>query len=381
MGLQSINPHLSDKDRYYDEDFKDMFIPTSKLTELFGNTNYLSKLREACSKLFDATVELNYADGGFKLMHMFEELEYKPRDGLYLQFSRKMRPYILDLFESRGYTRINISYLFGLSSTYAVRLLELLLQYQNIKQFKQAQEIKRKFTMEELRFVLNVPKGAYEERINNFRARVLDIAIKEINACTPYIVRYETVKKGRQVVAFEFTMDTFNVPIEDIIGYRSNSSNGAIELLKSLGFADRDAQAIFDQCENVSDCFSRINRAQGLIGRQKKTIKNKLGFLRKAIEEGWQVGRDSAEKRKTPARSLRLHDNYETAETPVSQKNINIGRKKIPYGIAKTIIDHLHDSGDTGKMAMDYLKDFDVSMDKFIAACEKNGLKPPPPEN
>ena len=380
LGLQGINPHLSDKDRYYDEDFKDMFIPTNKLTKLFGNTNYLFKLREACIKLFDATVELNYADGGFKLMHMFEELEYRPRDGLYLQFSRKMRPYILDLFESRGYTRINISYLFGLSSTYAVRLFELLLQYQNIETFKQTQEIRRKFTIEELRFVLNVPNGAYADRVNNFRSRVLDVAVKEINANTPYIVRYVTVKEGRKVIAFEFTMDTFKVPIEELNGYKPNSSNDAIEVLKSMGFAERDAQAIFKQCEDVNDCFSRINRARGLLDRQKKPVRNRLGFLRKAIEKGWQVGRAPVEKQKTPTRSIRLHDNYETEETPV-QKDISIGRKKIPYTIAKSIIDHLQDSGDTGKMALDYLKEFNVSMDKFIAACEKNGLKLPPPKS
>lgn len=376
LGLQGINPHLSDKDRYYDDDFRDMFIPTSKLTELFGNTNYLLKLRDACIKLFDATVELNYADGGFKIMHMFEELEYRPRDGLYLQFSRKMRPYILDLFESRGYTRINISYLFGLSSTYAVRLLELLLQYQNIKPFKEAQEIKRKFTIEELRFVLNVPKGAYEERVNNFRARVLDIAIKEINTSTPYSVRYVTVKEGRKVVAFEFTMDTFNAPIENINGYKPNSGNDAIEALKSMGFSYRDAQAIFNQCEDVNDCFSRINRAKGLLDRQKKPIKNELGFLRKAIEEGWQIGRGFVEKRTISMRSLRLHDKYKTEETRVLSKDISIGRKKISRKIAESILKHLQQDAtdETRQLAMSYLKEYNVTKEKFIEICEKNGL-------
>ena len=381
LGLQGINPHLSDKDRYYDEDFRDMFIPTSKLTEMFGNTNYLLKLREACVKLFNATVELNYDDGGFKLMHMFEELEYKPRAGLYLQFSRKMRPYILDLFESRGYTRINISYLFRLSSTYAVRLFELLLQYQNIKPFKDLREIKRKFTIDELRFALNVPEGAYADRVNNFRSRVLDIAVKEINASTPYVIRYTTVKKGRNVVAFEFTMDTSNVPIEDISGYRTNSSNDAIEALKSMGFADKDAQAIFNQCEDINDCFSRLNRAKGLLDRQKKPVRNRLGFLRKAIEEGWQVGRSLVDRQKEPELSLRLSNNHETEEVPVAPKSISIGRKKIPYSIAKSIIDHLRDGGDMGKMVMDYLREFNVNMEKFMAACAKNGLTLPPPKS
>ena len=254
--------------------------------------------------------------------------------------------------------------------------MELLLQYQNIKPFKQAQEIKRKFTMEELRFVLNVPKGAYEDRINNFRSRVLDIAVKEINKTTPYNVRYETVKEGRQVIAFEFTMDTFNVPVEEIDGYKPNSNNDAIKLLKSLGFADRDAQAIFKRCEDVADCFSRVNRAQGLLDRQKKPIKNKLGFLRKAIEEDWRIGRSSVTTKKTPAKSLRVHDNYETEEVKTVPDKISIGRKKIPYSLAETILKHLQ-LDDTKNLALEYIKDYDVSVEKFIEICAKSGLNYP----
>ena len=291
LGLRGINPHFSERDKYFDAEFNRLFVPTNKLTELFGgNTKYLSELKKACSKLFDAIVELNYEDGGFKLMHMFDELEYKPREGLYLQFSRKMRPYILDLFQSRGYTRINVEYLFTLSSPYAVRLLELLLQYQNIREFKEMMEIKRKMTVAEIRFALNVPENAYVDRLDNFKKYVLDDPIKEINKRTPYIVRYKTVKEGRTVVAFEFTMDTYNVPKDGQEVLTSQFSNDAIKTLCSLGFTERIARAIFAKCSDAADCFSRINRAQALLTRNKRPIKNKLGFLRKAIEENWQVG-------------------------------------------------------------------------------------------
>ena len=289
LGLRGLNPHFSAKDKFYDKDFPVIFIPTGKLTELFGNTKYLAELKPTCRKLFNATIELNYSDGGFSLQHLFDKLDYEPGEGLSLQFNHCLHPYLLDLFQTTGYTRINVDYLFKLSSPYSVRLLELLLQYQNIDQFKSLMEIKRKMTVEEIKFSLNVPEGAYSKRIGNFRKYVLDNPIKEINAKTPYVVRYTTVKKGRNVVAFEFTMDTSNAP-KDKEEYKRSAD--AIRALRAMGFSEKVAIAIFAKCLDEADCFSRINRAQAILDRSKRPIANELGFLRKAIEENWQVRRE-----------------------------------------------------------------------------------------
>ena len=400
LGLRGINPHFSERDKYYDEDFNKLFVPTSKLVELFGeNTWYLSELKKVCEKLFDAIVELNYADGGFKLMHMFDVLEYKPKEGLYLQFSRLMRPYILDLFQSRGYTRINVEYLFRLSSPYAVRLLELLLQYQNIKQFKELMEIKRKLTIEEIRFALNVPEGAYNDRMDNFRKFVLDDPIKEINKRTPYILRYETIKEGRKVIAFEFTMDTFNVPKDDdVSSYELNGSNDAIRALCSLGFAERDARAIFAKCQDTADCFSRINRAEAILARNKKTVENRLGFLREAIEKDWQVesvtNTESKRSRKaTKAKEVTkdIDSSDDSMESigqilksafpklvkneppPQRPKPIRIGRKVMPYSLAENFMKYIR-KGEFLDSIKGYLQDYNTTIEKFTELCEKHGL-------
>ena len=402
LGLRGLNPHFSERDKYYDAEFNRLFIPTSKVTELFGgNTKYLKELKKACTKLFDAIVELNYADGGFKLMHMFDELEYKPKEGLYLQFSRKMRPYILDLFQTRGYTRINVEYLFKLSSPYAVRLLELLLQYQNIKQFKELMEIKRKLTIEELRFALNVPEDTYSDRMDNFKKFVLDDPIKEINTRTPYIVRYETVKTGRKVVAFEFIMDTYNVPKDEEDSYKVKGSNDAIRTLCSMGFAERDAQAIFAKCKDTADCFSRINRAQAVLTRSKKPVENKLGFLREAIEKNWQVGRkpntefkrgrkgtsvrdsvrniDSLDDSMMPIGQIlkvafpKLVSKTETDESQEKPKLIKAGKKNIPYSLAETFIKYIRKEEFLDSIK-ESLQEYNITIERFMKLCEKHGL-------
>ena len=396
LGLRGLNPHFSEQDKYYDEEFPALFIPTSKLTEIFGNTKYLAELKPACKKLFNTTIELNSANGGFTLYHLFDELEYKQREGLYLKFSRCMRPYILDLFQSKGYTRINVEYLFKLSSPYAVRLLELLLQYQNIKLFKELMEIKRKMTIEEIRFALNVPEGSYSGRVDHFRKFVLDAPIKEINNRTPYIVRYTVVKEGRKVVAFEFTMDTYDVPKAEENLRQSRRSNEAIEALRSLGFAERDARAIFAKCLDTADCFSRINRAEAVLSRNKKPVKNRLGFLRAAIENNWQVGRkkkkediraiDSLDDSMMPIgevfKSIISESGKEKPsekfkpvkeEPPERPRYIKVGRKEMPYGLAESFIKHIR-KGDLLDSVKRGLEDYRVSIENFTKICEKNGL-------
>ena len=402
LGLCGLNPHFSAKDKYYDEDFTRLFIPTSKLVELFGgNTKYLVELKKACAKLFDAIIELNCEHGGFKLIRIFEELNYMPREGLYLQFSQKMRPYILDLFQAHGYTQINVEYLFKLSSSYALRLLELLLQYQNIKEYKKKLQIKRTLTVEELRFALNVPKNAYADRMNNFRKYVLDEPIKEINSRTPYIVRYDVKKKGRNVLAFEFVMDTYNVQIEEVD--KPRFSNDAIELLCSIGFTERVARTIYAKCANTEDCFSRINRAQAILSRNKRPIRNRLGFLRKAIEENWQVGPEKAQWAETSPDSDQAVKPAEDSMTPIGQildktlsvlkaqrpksatgapaakesesrpRPIKIGQKQMPYSLAKNLINCIR-KNELMHLVKEHLADFDTTIEKFTAICEKNGL-------
>ena len=369
LGLRALNPHFSEKDRYFDLDFKETFIPTSLLTELFGgNTWYLHDLEKICDKMFHTTIKIRPEDRGFELYYLFRKLKYVPSEGLYIWFEELLRPYILDLVKSNGYTQINVDHLFKLSSPYAVRLLELLLQYQNIKQFKEMMEIKRTLTIEELRFSLNVPEGTYSDRINNFRSRVLDVAIKEINERTPYIVHYETIKEGRNVVAFEFTMDTYKVPKEDNRSYRRND---AIHLLTSLGFDEKSSREIFKKCLDVQDCFSRVNRAQSLLDRQKTPVKNKLGFLRKAIEEEWQINGQPAQRRNAISESKLTSSEEERLR--LKSKSLRIGGKTIPYSIASVYMSAIR-KGEYLELVKNGLRDYHVSVERFTKLCEKHGI-------
>ena len=58
-------------------------------------------------------------------------------------------------------------------------------------------------TVEDLRNRLGVVKGEYE-RMSNFKSRVLDYSIEQINEHTDIKASYEQYKQGRKVIGFTF---------------------------------------------------------------------------------------------------------------------------------------------------------------------------------
>lgn len=369
LGLRGINPHFSLKDKQYDEKFPELFIPIERLTELLGgNTWYLHDLKIVCEKFFNVIIELDREDGGFKLMHLFRQLEYVPNEGLYLQFDELMRPYLLDLFKSKGYTKINVEQIFYLTSPYALRLIELMLQYQNIPEFKMRQEIVREIDIDKLKFALNVPADAYDGRLDNFRKKVLDDPIAEINEKTIYQMSYKVVKQGRKVTGFEFHMDMRAVPVED---ERQKYSNKAIDQLLKLGFNLTAAQEILAACHTEDDCLNRIVTAQKILQKQKRRDKfpvdNEIGFLRTAIIENWRP--DSKRRTRSPISKpqpilspRKIFEENRQSKAPFVPPPPK--KQEIPIGIQEMIIEMMGESKNS-KYVEQMLKSVGWTLEEF----------------
>jgi plasmid replication initiation protein len=202
LGLSDVTPHITDN-HVHDVEFHDTWISYTELVNLFGSNNggNVANLKRQILKAYQGFIEISKEDGGFKLRHIYEEMEYFPQKGLLIRFHDKLKPYILDLV-GKAYTVYKLNLLFLLSSEYSQRLMELLLEKQGY--LKSQDKVFRILTIEEVRDKLNIPDGKYEGRINNFRSRVLDIPIKEINEKTDYFVWYEVQKTGRKVTGFKF---------------------------------------------------------------------------------------------------------------------------------------------------------------------------------
>ena len=244
LGLQGIKPNISTDGNIHDVEFHDIWVSPSQLESLFSNnTGGVANLKRHIQKAFQGFIEISEENGGFSLYHIYQRMKYFPQNGLLIKFDDEMKPYILDIL-NQSYTRYALKHVFPLSSEYGWRIMELLLEYQGyLKRGKSY--IYRKFTLSEIRFLLNVPEGKYEDRMNNFRKYVLDNPIEEINEKTVYHVWYDVCKTGRKVSGFTFYMerkhddDGAAVPPEEVAALDDVPTTDKREMLARLMNPDR----------------------------------------------------------------------------------------------------------------------------------------------
>lgn len=217
LAIADLNPRLRNS-QYYNEQFPTFHLSTDAVVKIFqgeeGNDHRIyEKLLLSARNMAKSNIEIGNAKA-FKIFPVFDTIEFSVKDGLTIIFHRNMKPFLLD-FDKGNYTRCYLQLAFELSSKNSLILLELMLQYRGMEKHN---VIERKLTSEELKFALDIDENAYKGRMNNFRIKVIDPAIKEINEKTNYYIKPEyKIERGRwrKIKAFVFTMILPDADAED----------------------------------------------------------------------------------------------------------------------------------------------------------------------
>lgn len=112
---------------------------------------------------------------------------------LELTFAPDVVPLITRL--EQQFTSYQIKQVGQLTSKYAIRLYELLIMWRSVG--------KCLFSIDDFRFKLGIADNEYQS-MSNFKSRVLEPAIKQINEFTDIKAEYLQHKSGRTITGFEF---------------------------------------------------------------------------------------------------------------------------------------------------------------------------------
>ena len=320
LTLLKMTPNLLDVGNS-DKPFEINIIPTSTMIKIFqGNKKYYETLREAASALYNLSVDLSDEIPGvkskatgvknFHKKRIFDEMKFGPDyGGLYFRFAEAVRPYLYDLY-GKQYTKIAGRLVFALNSIYGIRLLELLLQYQNIKEFQKSGEIRRVFELEEFKRLFGLEKNKSYHKIGNIKNRVIKYAINDINKNTKYRIEYEDIKEGRTIKKFAFRMKfsgsqnseilDVNPTVESVLKesiekkyiYIHDEGSSLVERLMSYGIGPRVSRKLVD---NFDDAVIKANVEYSL---KQANVKNMAGYIRKAIENNYASSKQISQKSK-----------------------------------------------------------------------------------
>lgn len=131
-----------------------------------------------------------------------------------LVFATDVIPLITRLEER--YTEYELKQVSGLQSEYSIRLYELMIQWRSVGKTNV-------IPLEELRSKLGINSKQYK-KMCNFKARVLDLAIEQINQHTDITAKYKQHKEGTKISGFQFILNQKNKRKEGIEEAKINKS-------------------------------------------------------------------------------------------------------------------------------------------------------------
>lgn len=164
-------------------------------SDLRGSHNSNDRVGASIERLMASIVKVQVMRDGEPAIERVQLLggnvETARRDGLLeYEIPQRLRRIIKD---STVFARLQREVMFALSSKYALTLYEMVQKRGNLRW-----RSNEKFSLEDLRGVLGVPKGKLTSW-SNLKLRAIDPAVEEVSALSDYIVEVSPVKTGRRV--------------------------------------------------------------------------------------------------------------------------------------------------------------------------------------
>ena len=214
---------------YEDDEFRTYSCSISELADFLRVTksNLYHDIRWMCDVLERSCVFVSTDDPQkpWNRLQWIDNANYDGKGTLTLQLSKDVEPYLLGL--RKCYTQYRLRNIVDFSSFYAIRLYEMLIHQINLMDYNRSETVS--YTVRELRELLFCEDKLL--RFADFRRKVLNVAIREINEKSDIYITMSLLKKGKeyQKVIFDIRVnkdpENRNSPIHSIVSKQKTMLN------------------------------------------------------------------------------------------------------------------------------------------------------------
>ena len=224
----------------YDQEFNQYEFRISDFCRYCGidpqqGKNYRN-IKETVKALADKSLWIKLENGKWTLLRWIEKPYLDEKRGtISVRMDVDMKPYLLNL--KKNFTTYELIFTLRFRSKYSQRLYEYIqsIHYHELEEYRQV------ITLEDLRRILGAENyTSYQD----FKNRVLNKAIEEINQFSDKNVSYTPVKKGRTVIAVSMTITSkdcietlkLRAETEKELGWETQDNNTLLEKMESVGW-------------------------------------------------------------------------------------------------------------------------------------------------
>ncbi len=191
-----------------DEELKPYIITIKDLSELLGvpASNIYRDVDEITDDIIKNPVYIREEKNGktidFIKIPWVTRCEYKSDVGIALKLNEELKPFLINLKEH--YTQYTLQEVLAMKSVYGIRIFEML-QSKIMSRVLPKNGIVVLMSVQEIRECCDCDDKY--PAFGNFRDKVIDKAVKEINRVTMFKVVYSYIKKARSVVEIKFDIN------------------------------------------------------------------------------------------------------------------------------------------------------------------------------
>lgn len=265
---------------------KTVLISVSELCEAAGIENTYRELKKAVLKLRNRTMTIvDLDERTHTYVGWLDHIKYHEKQGVVeIQFHRFLEQFLVGL--KNNFTIVPLSQTLGLSSTYAIRMFELLKQYESIGE--------RKFDIEELRNNLGVDEKKLTS-FYDFKKYVVEISQRELALKTDIRFEFEEIKTSRKVTSLRFFIYK-NDPHKTQIEHKEKEKIKRVKAEIISEYEKKELLEIGFSLPTIRKFFKEFpdqqirNALQVTLDQiEKGQVKNAKALFQKALKESWKI--------------------------------------------------------------------------------------------